>query len=292
MTSKNGADFVHVQSRAEVVEQKRLRRIEVFLRKVACQLGVPVRSLVPLNATKSSEVYCAYSISIMKDLAFAPIKLRRELTHFSLPFCLRNLPIFIVSALGLCLIGSCTLQREQRNTPIGGQSEPQIGRDSIAQINGSWRFALTLEQWIDQARVELQVAGETVIGQYSGVLGMNKAVNGTYKDRQLSLSFEGEWPTNATVMEVKIKGDLANDLGSGTFRVANLGEGTWKANRLKPGGSEVTGTLISGDVRSQNPGASWKITAADLPKPGGPTFSNALKLVARPHNVRPQAPDG
>src|SRR5262245_15471055 len=121
------------------------------------------------------------SISIKKDHRLTPIKPQRELTRCSLPLCLGRLPIIIVSALGLCLMGSCTLQGKQSNTQIGGQSTPQIGGCGSTQANGSWGFALTLEPWIDQARVELQEVGDTVIGQYSGALGMNKAVKGTCK---------------------------------------------------------------------------------------------------------------
>jgi len=185
-------------------------------------------------------------------------------------------PVFIVMALGLCLASACISRRGH-----GG-----------AQIDGSWRFALTFQQWNDQARFDLQKVGETVLGRYFGSLGMNKAVEGTHKNQQLSLSFEGEWPSNGRVMQVKIVGNLANDSGLGTFEVATLGEGTWRANRLDPNEAGMAGASVSADVRSQKPGASWKINAADLPKPGGRTLSNAPKLIARPPDAWPQAPPG
>jgi glucose/arabinose dehydrogenase len=121
---------------------------------------------------------------------------------------------------------------------------------------------------------------------------MNRAVKGTYKDQKISLWFEGEWPANGRIMDVKIIGALTNDSGLGTFEVADLGEGTWKASRFKPGEVEATGASVFADVRSQKPGTSWKVRAADLPKPGGLTLSNAPKLISRPPDVLPQAPPG
>src|SRR5262245_61183940 len=100
-----------------------------------------------------------------------------EITRFSLHCCLGRIHILIISALGLYWASACTLHRGHG-----------------AQIEGSWEFALTFGPWNDKARVELQRAGNTVTGHYSGVLGMNKAVKGTYKNQQLSLSFDGEWP--------------------------------------------------------------------------------------------------
>jgi glucose/arabinose dehydrogenase len=216
------------------------------------------------------------------------IYLQRQVTHYNHLYRLRGLPIFIIIALGFCSMTACALQSERDSAQVN--SSTQVGGST--QIDGSWRLALTLGEWTDQARLELQESGNAVTGQYSGVLGMNKAVNGRYTDHQLSLSFEGEWPTSGSVLQVKILGDLTNDSGSGTFEVTNLGKGTWKANRLKPSEARITSTAVSADIRSQKPGASWKITAADLPKPGGPTFANAPKLITRPPDAWPQAPSG
>jgi glucose/arabinose dehydrogenase len=121
---------------------------------------------------------------------------------------------------------------------------------------------------------------------------MNMAVKGKYKNKRLSLSFNGEWPANGNVMQVKVEGDLANDSGVGTLEIAGLGVGTWKANRLKTGESGTTGKRVFPDVAMQKPGASWKFNAADLPKTGGLTFSSRPKLVARPPDAWPLAPPG
>src|SRR5437899_1193270 len=93
-----------------------------------------------LNAAQISED-CRFSgRSLRKGQALTPMKPRRKITHYNLPYGLIVFLIFIIGTFGLYLFSACAVRRGH----------------SGAQLNGSWRFSLILQQWNDQARFNLQ----------------------------------------------------------------------------------------------------------------------------------------
>jgi hypothetical protein len=56
----------------------------------------------------------------------------------------------------------------------------------------------------DHGILQLSETKGQVEGTYSGILGRDKPVKGTYKDQKLFLSFSGDWPTDGTPAQVTL----------------------------------------------------------------------------------------
>ena len=108
-----------------------------------------------------------------------------------------------------------------------------IAVSSYAQVSGRWEFNVTIAEGADQCIIELSEIDGHVKGTYSGLLGQDKPVKGTYYDHKLSLRFSGDWPTDGTSAHVTLDGSISGDSGSGNVIIADRGDGTWTASRAK-----------------------------------------------------------
>ena len=102
---------------------------------------------------------------------------------------------------------------------------------AYGQVSGQWKISVSTPVGADEAEFELKEDEGKIEGHYSGILGQYKPVKGTYKNDKLSLSFEGEWPSDGSLVEVKVTGQLSGDSGSGDVVVVNRTTGTWTGRR-------------------------------------------------------------
>lgn len=128
-----------------------------------------------------------------------------------------------------------------------------------AQVSGRWELNVSIAAGDDQCILDLSEADGQVKGTYSGILGQDKPVRGTYKDHKLSLSFSGDWPTDGSSAQVTLDGSISGDSGTGKVVILNRGDGTWTAHRAKqaevlPGanGTVVEVGSMGGAVMSLN----------------------------------------
>jgi hypothetical protein len=101
----------------------------------------------------------------------------------------------------------------------------------FAQITGRWEVSATSPAGDDVSVVELREKDGAVEGTYSGALGRDKAVSGTYKDKKITLSFKGDWPDGGPV-QVNFSGEISENAGSGAVEAVGRTKGTWTARRL------------------------------------------------------------
>jgi hypothetical protein len=104
---------------------------------------------------------------------------------------------------------------------------------AYAQINGRWELDATIAAGEDHCILQLSETNGQVKGTYSGILGEDKPVEGTYKDQKLSLSFSGDWPIDGSPAQVKLDGSISGDSGSGNLVIVDRADGTWTAHRAK-----------------------------------------------------------
>src|SRR5262249_15134658 len=102
---------------------------------------------------------------------------------------------------------------------------------AYGQVSGQWKISVSTPVGSDEAELELKEAEGKIEGRYSGILGQNKQLKGTCKENKPSLSFEGEWPSDGSPVEVKVTDQLSGDSGSGDVVVVNRTTGTWTARR-------------------------------------------------------------
>ena len=165
-----------------------------------------------------------------------------------------------------------------------------------AQIAGTWTFTSQLpagsETITDTAKVQLEQEGSSVGGQYFGVLGYAKSLKGTYNGNQVSLTLVGQWPQDGSTLVAILAGTLSATSGSGKV-TAGPAQGAFTASRPDRNQDLEPTATVTVDYRSEKPGASHKISPADLPGAGPAlTLASAPKLVPRPPNAWPQAPAG
>jgi hypothetical protein len=104
---------------------------------------------------------------------------------------------------------------------------------AYAQLSGRWELDVTIALGEDHCILQLRETNGQVEGTYSGILGQDKPVKGTYEHQKLSLSFSGDWPTDGTPAQVTLDGSISGDSGSGNVVIVDRADGTWTAHRAK-----------------------------------------------------------
>jgi len=86
------------------------------------------------------------------------------------------------------------------------------------------------------ASMELHRDGSKVTGTWSGPLGENCAITGTWRNGYVELSFPGEWPKDSPrgapgPVNAFLTGWIDGDSGKGRMRVEGRSDGAWVAQR-------------------------------------------------------------
>src|SRR5580658_3078791 len=105
-----------------------------------------------------------------------------------------------------------------------------------SEVAGSWEMKYLSDATGMEASMELQRAGSQVSGTWSGPLGENLPVAGTWRNGYVELSFAGEWPKERAQgspgpVHAFVAGWIDGDSGKGRMRVEGRSDGTWIAKR-------------------------------------------------------------
>jgi hypothetical protein len=105
-----------------------------------------------------------------------------------------------------------------------------------SEIAGSWEMRYSGDAIGMDALLQLHREGDKVTGKWSGLLGEDRAVTGTWRNGYVELSFAGEWPKDSPrgapgPVNAFMAGWIDGDSGSGRMRIEGRADGVWTANR-------------------------------------------------------------
>jgi hypothetical protein len=118
-----------------------------------------------------------------------------------------------------------------RTTPAAPQNIKN-GSD----VSGTWNLRYSSDAGVLDGSLKLNREGSNVTGSWSGALGENCAVMGTWRDGYIELSFPGEWPKDAGLgtpgrVTATVAGWIDGNAGKGRMRVDGHSDGQWTAMR-------------------------------------------------------------
>jgi len=101
---------------------------------------------------------------------------------------------------------------------------------------GTWAVKLVTDLGNFDGTLQLQRDGNKLTGTWSGALGENREVKGTWRDGYVELSFIGEWPTKAFNGEpgpvtTTLAGWFDDAAGRGRSKIDLRADGQWTASR-------------------------------------------------------------
>jgi len=105
-----------------------------------------------------------------------------------------------------------------------------------SDVAGSWEMRCSSDAGGMEALMELHRDGNKVTGTWSGPLGEGLAINGTWRNGYVELSFSGEWPKESQQgapgpVNAFLTGWIDGDSGKGRMRVQGRSDGAWVAKR-------------------------------------------------------------
>jgi len=107
-----------------------------------------------------------------------------------------------------------------------------------SEVAGSWEMRYGSDAGGMGASMELRRDGNKVSGTWSGPLGEDRAVTGTWRDGYVELSFPCEWPKESRQgapgpVTAFLAGWIDGGSGKGRMRVEGRSDGAWIAQRKK-----------------------------------------------------------
>jgi len=105
-----------------------------------------------------------------------------------------------------------------------------------SDVAGSWEMGYRSDAGGMDASMELHRDGNKVTGTWSGPLGEDLPVTGTWRNGYVELSFAGEWPKESRrgapgPVNAFLTGWIDGDAGKGRMRVEGRSDGAWVAKR-------------------------------------------------------------
>jgi hypothetical protein len=105
-----------------------------------------------------------------------------------------------------------------------------------SDVAGSWEMRYSSDAGGMSALMELHRDGDKVTGTWSGPLGENCAITGTWRSGYVELSFPGQWPKESRQgtpgpVNAFLTGWIDGDSGKGRMRVDGRSDGVWAAKR-------------------------------------------------------------
>jgi hypothetical protein len=117
---------------------------------------------------------------------------------------------------------------------------PSVPQDlkNVSDVAGSWQMRYSNDVTGMEAQMELHRDGDKVSGTWSGPLGDNCAITGTWRNGYVELSFPGVWPSDIRkgapgAVNAFLAGWIDGDSARGRMRVEGRTDGTWVATRKK-----------------------------------------------------------
>jgi hypothetical protein len=100
---------------------------------------------------------------------------------------------------------------------------------------GTWNVKLSTDLGTFEGTLQLQREGNTLSGTWSGALGENREVTGTWRDGYVELSFTGEWPKmfndKPGAVTTTLAGWFDGASGRGRSKIDPRAAGQWTATR-------------------------------------------------------------
>ena len=105
-----------------------------------------------------------------------------------------------------------------------------------SDVAGTWNLRYSSDAGVIEGSLRLRREGRVVTGTWSGALGKNCAVAGTWRNGYIELSFPGEWPKDVGVgvpgpVIAFLAGWIDGNAGKGRMRVEGRSDGQWAATR-------------------------------------------------------------
>jgi len=105
-----------------------------------------------------------------------------------------------------------------------------------SDVAGSWEMRYASDAGGMDATMELHRDGNAVTGTWSGPLGDDRTITGTWRNGYVELSFAGEWPKESRrgapgPVNAFLTGWIDGDSGKGRMRVEGRSDGAWMAKR-------------------------------------------------------------
>ncbi len=104
-----------------------------------------------------------------------------------------------------------------------------------SDANGTWQVKFSSDAGPFDGTLQLVRNGSKVTGTWSGALGNDRPVTGTWRDGYIELSFDADWPTgqlgNPGSAPAILAGWIDGDSASGRMRVETRADGRWTATR-------------------------------------------------------------
>jgi hypothetical protein len=103
-----------------------------------------------------------------------------------------------------------------------------------SDVTGSWEMHYSSDAGGMEATMDLHRDGDKVTGTWSGPLGEDCAITGTWRSGYVELSFPGEWPKDVPQgapgpVQAFLTGWIDGDSGKGRMRVEGRSDGGWVA---------------------------------------------------------------
>jgi hypothetical protein len=103
---------------------------------------------------------------------------------------------------------------------------------------GDWSVSNSTDSGKFDGTMKLARDGNKLTGTWSGALGDNKPITGTWRDGYVELSFPAEWPDQGLgapgPTHVVIAGWIDGDSAKGRMRIEGRADGQWTAQRKTP----------------------------------------------------------
>ena len=99
------------------------------------------------------------------------------------------------------------------------------------EIAGSWTITCLGDAGSFGGTMKLVREGSTVAGLWSGDLGPDQPVSGTWRDGYVELTVSGTWPQLPGFVTATLAGWIDKNSGTGRMKIEGLTDGRWTATR-------------------------------------------------------------
>lgn len=110
-------------------------------------------------------------------------------------------------------------------------SAPPEGIKNGSDAAGTWRAILAADTGGAAGTLKLVRDGNKLSGTWSGDIGDDLPVQGTWRNGYVELSFPCTWDKDTSQSTARLAGWVDRDAGQGRLEVVGRGDGTWKATR-------------------------------------------------------------
>jgi hypothetical protein len=105
-----------------------------------------------------------------------------------------------------------------------------------ADATGTWQVKGMTDAGPVDGTLQLRREGKTLTGTWSGALGADRPVTGTWREGYVELTFTGEWPKERGIgavgnVSATLAGWIDDGSAKGRMRVDGRADGQWTATR-------------------------------------------------------------